>query len=118
MSGTRSSHHIESRASTLQEKAMQVGLKLKKLLLLLLIIIIFEICADCLVYTAVAGKYVPELAELIYDMNKDPSLFINLKGFLVWSPFIYKFFCLKHNENRKGSWWDEHNETEVSLDIF
>ncbi|KAJ4976419.1 hypothetical protein NE237_001525 [Protea cynaroides] len=33
-----------------------------------------------------AGKYVPELAELIYDMNKDPSLYINLKGFLLGNP--------------------------------
>ncbi|KAJ4982160.1 hypothetical protein NE237_032997 [Protea cynaroides] len=32
------------------------------------------------------GKYVPELAELIYDMNKDPSLHINLKGFLLGNP--------------------------------
>ncbi|KAK8594542.1 hypothetical protein V6N13_015464 [Hibiscus sabdariffa] len=29
-----------------------------------------------------AGKYVPELAELIYDKNKDPSLYIDLKGIL------------------------------------
>ncbi|CAN6453499.1 unnamed protein product [Victoria cruziana] len=33
-----------------------------------------------------AGKYVPELAELIYDMNKDPSLYIDLKGFLLGNP--------------------------------
>ncbi|XP_042520759.1 serine carboxypeptidase-like 31 [Macadamia integrifolia] len=33
-----------------------------------------------------AGKYVPELAELIYDMNKDPSLYINLKGFMLGNP--------------------------------
>ncbi|XP_042486185.1 serine carboxypeptidase-like 31 isoform X2 [Macadamia integrifolia] len=33
-----------------------------------------------------AGKYVPELAELIYDMNKHPSLHINLKGFLLGNP--------------------------------
>ncbi|OVA00526.1 Peptidase S10 [Macleaya cordata] len=35
-----------------------------------------------------AGKYVPELAELIYDMNnkKDPSLHIDLKGFLLGNP--------------------------------
>ncbi|XP_038979896.1 putative serine carboxypeptidase-like 30 [Phoenix dactylifera] len=32
------------------------------------------------------GKYVPELAELIYDMNKNPSLFIDLKGFLLGNP--------------------------------
>lgn len=29
------------------------------------------------------GKYVPELAELIHDRNKDPSLYIDLKGILV-----------------------------------
>ncbi|KAK8664760.1 hypothetical protein V6N13_084536 [Hibiscus sabdariffa] len=29
-----------------------------------------------------AGKYIPELAELIYDKNKDPSLYIDLKGIL------------------------------------
>ncbi|KAK9150014.1 hypothetical protein Syun_008323 [Stephania yunnanensis] len=33
-----------------------------------------------------AGKYVPELAEAIYDRNKDPSLYIDLKGFLVGNP--------------------------------
>ncbi|KAJ8629135.1 hypothetical protein MRB53_022458 [Persea americana] len=33
-----------------------------------------------------AGKYVPELAELIYDMNKYPSLYIDLKGFLLGNP--------------------------------
>lgn len=33
-----------------------------------------------------AGKYVPELAELIHDKNKDPSLFIDLKGILVGNP--------------------------------
>ncbi|XP_058071450.1 serine carboxypeptidase-like 31 [Magnolia sinica] len=33
-----------------------------------------------------AGKYVPELAEVIYDMNKDPSLHIDLKGFLLGNP--------------------------------
>ncbi|XP_077243233.1 serine carboxypeptidase-like 32 [Tasmannia lanceolata] len=33
-----------------------------------------------------AGKYVPELAELICDMNKDPSLYIDLKGFLLGNP--------------------------------
>ncbi|KAK9092424.1 hypothetical protein Syun_027335 [Stephania yunnanensis] len=32
------------------------------------------------------GKYVPELAELIHDKNKDPSQYINLKGFLVGNP--------------------------------
>ncbi|KAG1338444.1 hypothetical protein COCNU_04G007500 [Cocos nucifera] len=31
-------------------------------------------------------KYVPELAELIYDMSKNPSLFIDLKGFLLGNP--------------------------------
>ncbi|KAG9158723.1 hypothetical protein Leryth_024012 [Lithospermum erythrorhizon] len=33
-----------------------------------------------------AGKYVPELAELIHDNNKDPSHFIDLKGILVGNP--------------------------------
>ncbi|MED6130854.1 Serine carboxypeptidase-like 31 [Stylosanthes scabra] len=33
-----------------------------------------------------AGKYVPELAELIYDRNNDPSLHINLKGILLGNP--------------------------------
>ncbi|MQL74195.1 hypothetical protein Taro_006556 [Colocasia esculenta] len=32
------------------------------------------------------GKYVPELAELIYDMNSDPALHIDLKGFLLGNP--------------------------------
>ncbi|KAK1284682.1 Serine carboxypeptidase-like 31 [Acorus calamus] len=32
------------------------------------------------------GKYVPELAELIFDMNNDPSQYINLKGFLLGNP--------------------------------
>ena len=30
-----------------------------------------------------AGKYIPELAELIHDKNKDPSVHIDLKGILV-----------------------------------
>ncbi|KAI8567578.1 hypothetical protein RHMOL_Rhmol02G0132900 [Rhododendron molle] len=33
-----------------------------------------------------AGKYVPELAELILDKNKDPSLFIDLRGILLGNP--------------------------------
>ncbi|KAJ8761473.1 hypothetical protein K2173_001606 [Erythroxylum novogranatense] len=33
-----------------------------------------------------AGKYVPELAELIYDNNRDPSLRIDLKGILLGNP--------------------------------
>ncbi|XP_024984379.1 serine carboxypeptidase-like 31 [Cynara cardunculus var. scolymus] len=33
-----------------------------------------------------AGKYVPELAGLIQDKNKDPLLFINLKGILLGNP--------------------------------
>ncbi|XP_057725876.1 serine carboxypeptidase-like 31 [Arachis stenosperma] len=33
-----------------------------------------------------AGKYVPELAELIQDRNKDPSLHINLKGIMLGNP--------------------------------
>ncbi|KAG9134200.1 hypothetical protein Leryth_023203 [Lithospermum erythrorhizon] len=33
-----------------------------------------------------AGKYVPELAELIHDNNKDVSLFIDLKGIIVGNP--------------------------------
>ncbi|CAA2995815.1 serine carboxypeptidase-like 31 [Olea europaea var. sylvestris] len=33
-----------------------------------------------------AGKYVPELAELIHDRNKDPSLFIDLKGIMLGNP--------------------------------
>ncbi|XP_020521055.1 serine carboxypeptidase-like 31 [Amborella trichopoda] len=33
-----------------------------------------------------AGKYVPELAELIHDKNKDPSMCIDLKGFMVGNP--------------------------------
>ncbi|KAK9049381.1 hypothetical protein SSX86_031649 [Deinandra increscens subsp. villosa] len=33
-----------------------------------------------------AGKYVPELAGLIHDRNKEPSLFINLKGILLGNP--------------------------------
>ncbi|TXG47336.1 hypothetical protein EZV62_026630 [Acer yangbiense] len=33
-----------------------------------------------------AGKYVPELAELIHDKNKDPSLYIPLKGILLGNP--------------------------------
>ncbi|XP_023879854.1 serine carboxypeptidase-like 31 [Quercus suber] len=33
-----------------------------------------------------AGKYVPELAELIHDKNKDPFLYINLKGILLGNP--------------------------------
>ncbi|XP_021902172.1 serine carboxypeptidase-like 31 [Carica papaya] len=33
-----------------------------------------------------AGKYVPELAELIYDKNNDPSLYIDLKGILLGNP--------------------------------
>ncbi|GMP74786.1 hypothetical protein CsSME_00032098 [Camellia sinensis var. sinensis] len=32
------------------------------------------------------GKYVPELAELILDKNKDPTLLINLKGILLGNP--------------------------------
>ncbi|XP_062162831.1 serine carboxypeptidase-like 31 [Alnus glutinosa] len=33
-----------------------------------------------------AGKYVPELAELIHDKNEDPSLHINLQGVLLGNP--------------------------------
>ncbi|KAI3740782.1 hypothetical protein L2E82_31256 [Cichorium intybus] len=33
-----------------------------------------------------AGKYVPELAGLIQEKNKDPFLFINLKGILLGNP--------------------------------
>ncbi|KAK4439921.1 Serine carboxypeptidase-like 31, partial [Sesamum alatum] len=33
-----------------------------------------------------AGKYVPELAEVIHDKNKDPSLFIDLRGILLGNP--------------------------------
>lgn len=33
-----------------------------------------------------AGKYVPELAELIHDKNKDPSLFVDLGGILLGNP--------------------------------
>ncbi|XP_028775500.1 serine carboxypeptidase-like 31 [Neltuma alba] len=33
-----------------------------------------------------AGKYVPELAELIVDRNMDPSLHIDLKGILLGNP--------------------------------
>ncbi|POO03633.1 Serine carboxypeptidase-like [Trema orientale] len=33
-----------------------------------------------------AGKYVPELAELVHDRNKDPSLHIDLKGILLGNP--------------------------------
>ncbi|XP_052201997.1 serine carboxypeptidase-like 31 isoform X2 [Diospyros lotus] len=33
-----------------------------------------------------AGKYVPELAELIHEKNKDPSLFIDLRGILLGNP--------------------------------
>lgn len=33
-----------------------------------------------------AGKYVPELAELIYDKNTDASLHIDLKGVLLGNP--------------------------------
>ncbi|THG18790.1 hypothetical protein TEA_010234 [Camellia sinensis var. sinensis] len=32
------------------------------------------------------GKYVPELAELILDKNKEPTLLINLKGILLGNP--------------------------------
>ncbi|KAM3740608.1 hypothetical protein ACB098_08G111400 [Castanea mollissima] len=35
-----------------------------------------------------AGKYIPELADLILDKNKDPSLYINLKGILLGNPEI------------------------------
>ncbi|GAB4826905.1 Serine carboxypeptidase-like 31 [Ancistrocladus abbreviatus] len=33
-----------------------------------------------------AGKYVPELAELIHDKNEDPSLSIDLNGILMGNP--------------------------------
>ncbi|KAJ7968499.1 Carboxypeptidase [Quillaja saponaria] len=33
-----------------------------------------------------AGKYVPELVELIHDRNQDPSLHIDLKGILLGNP--------------------------------
>ncbi|KAL8460391.1 hypothetical protein ACS0TY_031287 [Phlomoides rotata] len=36
-----------------------------------------------------AGKYVPELAEIIHDNNKDPSLFIELKGIMLGNPETY-----------------------------
>lgn len=43
------------------------------------------------------GKYVPELAELIVDKNKDHSLFIDLRGILVCLFCNYKntvqFIC-------------------------
>ncbi|KAH9748551.1 serine carboxypeptidase-like 31 [Citrus sinensis] len=33
-----------------------------------------------------AGRYIPELTELIHDRNKDPSLYIDLKGILLGNP--------------------------------
>ncbi|KAF3451529.1 hypothetical protein FNV43_RR07624 [Rhamnella rubrinervis] len=33
-----------------------------------------------------AGKYIPELAEIIYDNNRDPSLRIELKGIMLGNP--------------------------------
>ncbi|KAE8732501.1 Serine carboxypeptidase-like 31 [Hibiscus syriacus] len=39
-----------------------------------------------LTLSCINGKYVPELAELIYDNKKDPSLYIDLKGILVGNP--------------------------------
>ncbi|XP_051125991.1 serine carboxypeptidase-like 31 isoform X2 [Andrographis paniculata] len=33
-----------------------------------------------------AGKYVPELAEIIHDKNKDPSLLVDLRGILLGNP--------------------------------
>lgn len=39
---------------------------------------------------ALTGKYIPELAELIVDKNKDPSLSIDLRGILVCSSSINK----------------------------
>lgn len=33
-----------------------------------------------------AGKYVPELAEIVHDKNTDPSLFIDLRGILLGNP--------------------------------
>ncbi|PIN19743.1 Serine carboxypeptidases (lysosomal cathepsin A) [Handroanthus impetiginosus] len=36
-----------------------------------------------------AGKYVPELAEIIHDKNNDPSLFIDLRGIMLGNPETY-----------------------------
>nr|XP_011460258.1 PREDICTED: serine carboxypeptidase-like 31 [Fragaria vesca subsp. vesca] len=36
-----------------------------------------------------AGKYIPELAEVIFDRNSDPSLHIDLKGILMGNPETY-----------------------------
>ncbi|EYU27945.1 hypothetical protein ABFS82_13G109600 [Erythranthe guttata] len=36
-----------------------------------------------------AGKYVPELAEVIHDKNNNPSLFIDLRGILLGNPETY-----------------------------
>lgn len=45
------------------------------------------IYADFLIYNThtsiYTGRYIPELTELIHDRNKDPSLYIDLKGILV-----------------------------------
>nr|XP_029120758.1 serine carboxypeptidase-like 31 [Elaeis guineensis] len=47
----------------------------------------FYIAGQTRIFQLWSLLYVPELAELIYDMNKKyPSLFINLKGFLVGNP--------------------------------
>ncbi|KAK6915171.1 Peptidase S10, serine carboxypeptidase [Dillenia turbinata] len=39
-----------------------------------------------------AGKYIPELAELIHDKNQDPSLYIDLKGILYSEIDIYSLY--------------------------
>ncbi|PIN18106.1 Serine carboxypeptidases (lysosomal cathepsin A) [Handroanthus impetiginosus] len=44
-----------------------------------------------------AGHYVPQLAELVYDRNKDPKKYpcINLKGFIVGNPETNDYFDYK-----------------------
>lgn len=48
--------------------------------------VLVKICMYPLIFFRLydfTGKYVPELAGLIYDKNKDPSLAIDLRGILV-----------------------------------
>lgn len=81
-SGFSSSHHIKNDPFILLERVMQViyfsnCLYTYKQLKFSAPVYIF------LWFDLLAGKYVPELAEVIVDKNKDPSLFIDLRGILV-----------------------------------
>lgn len=86
--GSSSFLHIEIEHSILLERAMQVNIRDVSCKTLVFIYLEALTYVVNLIYFICLGKYVPELAGLIQDRNKDPSMFINLKGILVLSLYI------------------------------